>query len=87
MPNGSNGKAYNDFRKANMAKKTVAAVPFLACAFWRQGKRQERCIRLPERYVHRIRVWLNASCIMRPPVLHLALCGRFLRGYQLARVR
>ena len=39
--NGSNGKAYNDFRKANMAQKTVAAVPFLACAFWRQGKRQK----------------------------------------------
>ncbi len=74
-----------EFINASMAQKTVAAVPFLACAFWRQGKRQERCIRLPERYVHRIR--LNASCIMRPPVLHLALCGRFLRGYQLARVR
>lgn len=74
-----------EFINANMAQKMVAAVPFLACAFWRQGKRQERCIRLPERYVHRIRQ--NASCIMRPPVLHLALCGRFLRGCELARVR
>lgn len=76
-----------EFINASMAQKTVAAVPFLACAFWRQGKRQERCIRLPERYVHRIRIRLNASCIMRSLILHLTLCGRFLRGCQLARVR
>ena len=75
-----------EFINANMAQKTVAAVPFLSCAFWRQGKRQERCTRLPEQYVYRIRIRLNASCIMRSLILHLALCGRFLRGYQLARV-